>query len=568
MIIFSLLILIIILSFTYRLKNSFLNSLLITRVTSIIFLFSGALTFNALYIQLIGSGIGLFSGFFQITIISQLLETFIYIISSIILISWPIKIKNNLINNNILNNSINNNLEISEYSKYSLLVLFSSLGAGLLLSCSDLISIYISIELQSFALYILATIYRDLKSATAAGLKYFLLGGFSSCLILLGSGLIYTYTGLTNLESIYSLVSVSNNIALTQGLSLGIILFFIGFLFKIASAPFHNWAPDVYNNSPTIITTWLTIMPKISILILLLEIQIGIGISIYQFINSTELLSNYNNIQLSILEISNNIINKKNILIEINTVKILTNFILICSLLSLLIGTIVGISQIYIKRLFAFSTISHIGFLLLALAINNQQSIESFLFYLIQYSITSLNIFLIILALGYKHFIVKFSIKNNKFIIEDLDKFKNKFYSSEIKYDLNYLTELKGMFYNNPLLSICLSLSLFSFAGIPPLLGFFAKQQILLASTGNGNYFISIVAILTSVISAFYYIRIIRILHSESSNSDDQTVLLESLLSNTHSFVISTLTLIILFFIFYPVLILNSLKILTLSIFI
>jgi NADH-ubiquinone oxidoreductase chain 2 len=412
--------------------------------------------------------------------------------------------------------------------------------------------------------------------------------GFSSCLILLGSGLIYTYTGLTNLESIYSLISVSNNNVISHGFTLGLMLIFIGFLFKIASAPFHNWAPDVYNNSPTIITTWLTIIPKLSILILLLEIQIGIGIALYQFINSTENLFNYNsNFQFSILELTTNILNNNNYIsalseietrIEINTIKILTNFILICSLFSLLIGTIVGTSQIYIKRLLAFSTISHIGFLLLALAVNTQQSIESFLFYLIQYSLTSLNIFLIVLALGYKHYLNTFSLNKFKYTIDNNENINNINFNltqpetgqgdNQINYDLNYIIELKGLFNSNPLLSISLAISLFSFAGIPPLLGFFAKQQILYASINNGYFFLSIIAILTSVISAFYYIRIIRILHSDSSNLDNKIILIDSLISNTHSFLIGTLTLIILLFIFYPVLILNSLKILTLSIFI
>jgi NADH-ubiquinone oxidoreductase chain 2 len=216
-------------------------------VTSIIFLFSGVIALNALYIQLIGSGIGLYSGFFQITVISQCFDIFIFILSGLILIAWPIihwPIKFNYLELNIINN---NKLIITDINKenyilpkYSILILFSSLGAGFLISSSDLISIYISIELQSFALYILATIYKDLKSSTSAGLKYFLLGGLSSSLILLGSGIIYTYTGVTNLDSIFSLISVSNNIIITQGVSLGIVLIFSGFFFKIAAAPFHN----------------------------------------------------------------------------------------------------------------------------------------------------------------------------------------------------------------------------------------------------------------------------------------------------------------------------------------
>lgn len=140
-----------------------------------------------------------------------------------------------------LQNSDSFNLFKQNYSsEYSLIVLFSTLGACLLVSSSDLVSMYISIEFQSFGLYILATLFINSESATSAGLKYFLLGGLASCFILLGSGLIYSFTGLTNFDSIYSLISVSelnNNI---QGLSIGLIIVIVGFLFKIAAAPLHN----------------------------------------------------------------------------------------------------------------------------------------------------------------------------------------------------------------------------------------------------------------------------------------------------------------------------------------
>lgn len=133
--------------------------------------------------------------------------------------------------------------KFSNGTEYSLIVLFSTLGASLLISSSDLISMYLSIELQSFGLYILATLYRNSESATSAGLKYFLLGGLSSCLILLGAGLIYSFTGLTNFESIYNIISVSNYNNIIQSLSLGFILIIVGFLFKIGAAPLHFWAP-------------------------------------------------------------------------------------------------------------------------------------------------------------------------------------------------------------------------------------------------------------------------------------------------------------------------------------
>ena len=198
-----------------------ISSILYIRISSIIFIYAGALAFNALYIQSIGSGIGVYSGLFQVTNTSQLLDVFILLIGSFILISWPTP--------SFLGRSEET---LSKAGEYSIIVLFSTFGASLLISSSDLISMYLSIELQSFGVYILSTLYRDSESATSAGLKYFLLGSLSSCIILLGSGLIYTYSGLTNLESLYNLISVSEITQILQGLSLVIVLMIIGYLFK------------------------------------------------------------------------------------------------------------------------------------------------------------------------------------------------------------------------------------------------------------------------------------------------------------------------------------------------
>jgi NADH-ubiquinone oxidoreductase chain 2 len=351
------------------------------RMSTIILIYAGALSLNALYIQSIGSGIGIYSGLFHVTYISQFLEIFIYIIGAAILIARLLPLYVNYNNSSIIEeNSYKYSIE------YCLLIMFSILGAGLLISSSNLISMYLSIELQSFAVYILSTLHKNSESATSAGLKYFLLGSLASCFILLGSGLIYTFTGLINLESIYNLISVtvplSSNI--TQGIALGFIFIFAGFLLKIAAAPLHNWAPDVYDESPTIVTIWLTIMPKISILIFMLEI-------FTQITSVSPILENLDSMVVEFYFSSNNIIG-------INAIIIL---LLISSLFSLIIGTVVGLAQTKIKRLLAYSTISHIGFILLALAINSKQSIDSFIFYIIQYTITNLNTFLIILAIGY-----------------------------------------------------------------------------------------------------------------------------------------------------------------------
>jgi NADH-ubiquinone oxidoreductase chain 2 len=262
-----------------------ISSIHISRIASIIFIYTGASSFNCFYIQSIGSGIGIYSGLFHITPISQLMEIFLFFIGGCILIGWPqvvqsdtstnsgcvfkfngplynynynskSKTKSQVIKSQDTDTNTDTNLDkefpplissLESYSTdYSIIVLFSILGSSLLISSFDLISVYLSIELQSFGLYILATLYRDSESATSAGLKYFLLGGFSSCLILLGIGLIYSYTGLTNFESIYLLNSISgiDQPTVLQGLSLGLIIIFVGFLFKIAAAPLHNWSPE------------------------------------------------------------------------------------------------------------------------------------------------------------------------------------------------------------------------------------------------------------------------------------------------------------------------------------
>jgi NADH-ubiquinone oxidoreductase chain 2 len=163
--------------------NTNLSPIIFTRISAIIFIYSGVLSFNSFYIQSIGSGIGIYSGLFHVTTVSQIIEVFLLIIGSLILIAWPLI--PNLLSNNLENQQKNvKELYRNNYSsEYSLIVLFSTLGASLLISCSDLLSMYLSIELQSFGLYILSTLYRDSESSTSAGLKYFLLGGLSSCLI-------------------------------------------------------------------------------------------------------------------------------------------------------------------------------------------------------------------------------------------------------------------------------------------------------------------------------------------------------------------------------------------------
>lgn len=217
--------------------------------------------------------------------------------------------------------------------------------------------------------------------------------------------------------------------------------------------------------------------------------------------------------------------------------------LLVCSALSLIIGTVVGLAQTRVKRLLTYSTISHVGFMLLALRVRGQESIDAFLFYLVQYTLTNLNTFFILLAFGY----LLFSGKENT-----------------NGYDVEMISSLSGQFRQNPLLTFSMSLCLFSMAGIPPLMGFFAKYGVLYTSIHHGYYFVSLIAILASVISAAYYLRIVRVLYFDkpatvSANSSNLTSL--------HRYSIAVLSLLIMLFVLEPSLILNRTQLMAASIY-
>ena len=396
--------------------------------------------------------------------------------------------------------------------EFALILVFTTIGASFLVSSTDLVSLYLAIELQSFAVYILATLYRENESATSAGLKYFLLGALSSALILLGSALVYAYTGLTNLDAISSLISVSTTSDnVTQGVMLGLVVMTAGFLFKIAAAPFHNWAPDVYDGVPTIVTTWLSVMPKISIFVLLLTVSSlteGLGLTFGDI-----------------------------------TVNVWQALLLVCSLLSLIIGTVVGLSQVRIKRLLTYSTISHVGFMLLALAVSGQESIDAFLFYLIQYTLTNLNVFLILLAFGY-------------LLVKP--------WAQKGTGDVEYIKELRNQFSQSPALALSLLICLFSMAGVPPMMGFFAKYAVLYSAIHKGYKFLSIVGILASVVSAGYYLRVVKVLYFEESSQPTGDGVE---LSSTHCYLIAVLTAAIVLFVLHPSLLLNSTQLMAMSIY-
>ena len=359
--------------------------------------------------------------------------------------------------------------------EYPLIILFIIIGGTFLVSASDIVSIFLSIELQSYGLYILSTLYRNSELSTSAGLTYFLLGGLSSCLILLGTSLLYANSGTTNLDGYYVITGLSslandntNNLLdwyKPLYLNISLLIMSVGFLFKISAAPFHFWSPDVYDAIPTIVTTYVAIIAKISILIFLLELVHYTSNFHFAFSFSW------------------------------------TSGLLFSSFLSLIIGTVLGLSQFRIKRLFAYSTISHLGFILLALSINSLESIQAFLFYLIQYSISNLNAFVILISVAFS----LYPFVNNGPIKDQYNNLLDRNNSP-----IQLISQFKGYFNLNPILALSLAITLFSFVGIPPLIGFFAKQMVLSAALDSGYVFLTLIAILTSVISAVYYLGIIK----------------------------------------------------------
>lgn len=462
------------------------------------------------------------------------------------------EIKNKIYSSNSFLNSFNTTAENFRIIEYPLIILFTITGAIFLMSSSDIISIFLSLELQSYGLYLVSSIYRNSEYSVKAGLTYFLLGGLSSCIILLGLSYLYINTGNTSLENIYMINSIANSFASdlvidTNGsaatgdlegsvygnlwiynhvysqyynMQLPLSIISVGFLFKIAAAPFHFWSPDVYDAIPTVVTTFVAVIPKISLLILLFDLT---------------LFTEYNVVSLS-----------------------WTNNILISSILSLIIGSILGLVQYRIKRLFAYSTISHIGFILLGLGINTLDSSRALFFYIIQYSVSNLNAFFILIVIGHSLY---FYIEKNKLTT------KNNNCSP-----IFLLSQLKGYFFINPMLAISLSLTLFSFVGVPPLVGFFGKQMILSTAIDNGYIFIVFIGILTSVISAIYYLVLVKIIFFENNDyvfnykgleilnkrkglSVEKGLSIHSrgnyVLSNFTSFTISLFTLLITSFIFY-----------------
>ncbi len=332
-------------------------------------------------------------------------------------------------------------IQINEINKieYPILILCSILGMMVMISSNDLIVFYIGLELQSLALYVLASFNRDNILSTESGLKYFVLSALSSGLLLYGCSLIYGFSESTNFFDI-----LQNTKDVKYGLTFGIVFILVGLAFKISAVPFHMWAPDVYQGSPTSVTLFFALLPKIAALTVFIRF---LYIPFFNLIDQWQMI------------------------------------IIFLSIASMIFGAVAAIGQKNLKRLIAYSSISHMGYALAGLSTGTVQGVHS--------SITYMTIYLV---MNLAFFSCLFMLKRNYEYYENID-------------------DLSGLSKNHPLLALSLLIVLFSLAGIPPLAGFFAKFYIFVAVINEKMYFLAIVGLLATVIAAFYYLRIIKIIY-------------------------------------------------------
>jgi NADH-quinone oxidoreductase subunit N len=344
---------------------------------------------------------------------------------------------------NLIRQQINN-------FEYFILILCAVLGLLFLISSYDLISLYLAIEMQSLCLYVLAASKKNSSFSTEAGLKYFLLGSFSSALLLFGMSILYGCTGTTNFENFTLLLSGVDldNFSTTSSISNALLFVGAAFFFKIAAAPFHMWSPDVYEGSPTSSTIFFAVIPKIALF--------AVFIRMFQTVFSS---------------------------FE-DTLLIMSIFFSICSVI---VGSFAALKQRKLKRLLAYSSVSHVGYLLLAFSANSIEGTQALFFYLVIYMITSLSLWSVILSIN-----TSTNTERSKTLID-----------------------FASVSTTNPLIGLTGMMALFSLAGVPPLAGFYAKMAVFLSAIGSSLIFVSLIAILCSVVSSVYYIRLIKIMYFE-----------------------------------------------------
>tara|TARA_B100001093_G_scaffold503889_1_gene558924 strand:+ start:975 stop:2135 length:1161 start_codon:yes stop_codon:yes gene_type:complete len=334
--------------------------------------------------------------------------------------------------------------------EYPIIILISILGMFFMVSSNDLILFYLGLELQSLSLYILAAIDRDNLRSSESGIKYFVLSALSSGLLLYGCSLLYGFTGSTNFEIISNELNKQNT-----GAIFAMVFILVGLAFKVSAVPFHMWTPDVYEGSPTSITSYFAAVPKVA----------GLGVLIkFMYIPFS------------------------NILLEWQTI------IIFISIASMILGAVAAIGQKNIKRLLAYSSIGHMGYALAGIATGDVSGYKSSIVYITIYVAMNIGIFSCL------------------YLMKKDGEYKEN------------ISDLSGVSKKHPLLAVSFLIILFSLAGIPPLGGFFAKFYVFSSVLEQKMYTLAIIGLLTTVISAFYYLKIIKTIYFDENKSSFDTV--------------------------------------------
>jgi len=334
--------------------------------------------------------------------------------------------------------------------EFPVLIVLCTLGILLMISANDLISLYLGLELQSLAIYVIAAINRDSVKSTEAGLKYFVLGALSSGMLLYGMSLVYGFTGHTHFADIAQALTVDG--ARSLGLIFGLVFILAGIAFKISAVPFHMWTPDVYEGAPTPVTAFLASAPKIAAMAMMTRIVI----TAFQ-----PVMADWQQVVVFI------------------------------SIASMLLGSFAAIGQKNIKRLMAYSSIGHMGYALVGLAAGSQTGVSGVMLYMLIYMVMTLGSFAIIMSMRRK----------DGTVVENV-------------------SDLAGLSTTNPMMATVLTILMFSLAGIPPLAGFFGKYFVFVAAIEAKLYALAIIGVLASVVGAYYYLRVIKLMWFDEATGE------------------------------------------------
>ncbi len=326
--------------------------------------------------------------------------------------------------------------------EFIILMLFSLAGMMLMISASDLLSLYMALEMSSLALYVLASFSRDNQKSSEAGLKYFVLGALASGMMLFGMSLVYGFAGSTSFADLAHLFA--KQYLVSKGVVVGLVLIMVGFCFKLSAVPFHMWTPDVYEGAPTPVTAFFATAPKVAAMALFTRFLMG------PFAHASGQWQ---------------------------------QVVVFVSLTSMLVGAFGAITQTNIKRLLAYSSIGHVGFMLMALAAANHSGVQALLIYLSVYIFMSVGMFGAVLLM-----------KRGGKAVENIK-------------------DLSGLSQTNPLLAVVISICVFSMAGIPPMAGFFGKMYVVLAAIDGGLAWLAVVGVCTSVVGCYYYLKIVKTMY-------------------------------------------------------